>query len=243
MYTPTHIAILHYLLDRGEDNALHICKHVRPSGSVSQVLALEQLVAAGDVEGPDLFANYRLSDKAAAQLAAAERRPYEQMRGAAGRLYEVLNPLAKRLEIAGSIRRKRPDIKDVEIVALVKDGQLVDTLRMCAIQILKTGPKYTQVIVRDPEVGPVLVDLFQTEDPEQWGMLLFIRTGCADFVERALTHWKRISDMGYCFENTLRTVTGQIVPTPEEADVFKALKCRFVAPEERVERPAVAPSP
>lgn len=241
-YYQVHLAIMRHLLCHGEDAAGQICRNVPPSGAIAQNTALEQLVASGDVVGPDLFAKYRLSDKAAAQLAGVTRRPLAVMRKAAERLMVDLAPHhIVRLEISGSIRRLKPDCKDIEICALSRGGDLACALRERALIILKTGPKYTQVIITDPDAGPVLVDLFQTEDPAQWGMLFWIRTGCADFVARGLAHWKKVSPNGYCHENTLRTVTGQIIPTPEEADVFKALQCPFIAPERRVEK-TVAPS-
>jgi len=241
-YYPVHVEILQHLLRHGEDLAAQICRSVRASGVLTQMAALEQLIAAGDVVGPDLFSKYRLSERAAAQVASSTRRSLPIMQTAAERLAADLAPLSIRLEIAGSIRRRRPDVKDIELVAMVKDGALACALRERALQVIKTGPKYTQVIIGDEDAGPVLVDLFQTEDPAQWGMLLFIRTGCADFVTRALAYWKKVSPLGYCFENTLRTVSGQIIQTPEEADVFRALQCPFIAPERRVEKPSVASS-
>lgn len=235
-YHAGHGAILMHLLTRGEDTAAEICKMTRPCGTCTSMQALAQLIAAGDVEGPDMFARYRLMPKAAVEITKARRHPLALMQAAAGRLQELLKAHAERLQIGGSIRRQKADCGDIELVAIANDGALAQALCAHAICILKTGSKYTQVIVVDQDVGPVVVDLFVTADPAQWGMLYFIRTGSADFVARALGHWRKISDLGYCHDLRLCTATGKKLDTPEEEDVFALLKCRFVEPRERVER-------
>ncbi len=86
-----------------------------------------------------------------------------------------LEPYCERIEIAGSIRRKRPEVKDVEIVLIPR----VKDLSLLKIQIDKwkknkgTFPcLYTQR--RLPEgIG---LDLF-VATPATWGLQLAIRTG------------------------------------------------------------------
>lgn len=76
------------------------------------------------------------------------------------------------------------------------------------------------------------VDLFICT-PETWGLNFFIRTGPGDFGRRALAHWKRITGGGYADEAQLYNAAGKLVPTPEEADVFSALKVGWIEPARR----------
>lgn len=238
-YHVVHGAIIKYLFSVGEETADLICRKTADKrGGKLALQALSELIFNGDIEGPDLFARYRLTPRAVMEVARARRFPLDVMQRAAERLQEALKPRAERLQVAGSIRRQKVDCGDIELVAIAKDGSLAQALRERALIIVKSGTKYTQAVVVDEEAGPVVVDLFVTADTAQWGMLFFIRTGCADFVERALAHWRRISGMGYCHDNRLCTVSGKPIDTPEEEDVFTALQCRFVAPQDRVERPA-----
>lgn len=208
--------------------------------------AVEALVADGRLHGPRTGL-YSIRDPQSVEVQAEQRRALDVMRPIAEGLKTDLGPLAMRLEIAGSIRRGKDQVHDIELCALVEpapalfhlaqdapDLHLRDALVARAQVVVKSGSKYTQVILDDPAAGGVAVDLFQTVAPHQWGMMYFIRTGSADFVKRALGHWKTLSNGGYCAANQLRFPDGTLQQTPEEADVFAALHCPFVDPERRI---------
>lgn len=170
-------------------------------------------------------------------------------------------PTVQRLEIAGSVRRHKGMVHDIELVALVESQQqnlfggkdrsapamdLTCALRERADTVLKTGPSMTSVIISEPETGHIQVNLFQTADPACWGMLYFIRTGSADFVRRALGYWKTVSAGGECSDLRLRTAGGKALDTPEEKDVFRVLSDHataarmkpvpYIPPEKRIAR-------
>lgn len=48
----------------------------------------------------------------------SDRYPLAVARAAAERLRDLLAPACERIEVAGSIRRRRPDVKDIELVAV-----------------------------------------------------------------------------------------------------------------------------
>lgn len=191
---------------------------------------------------------YALNGTAELEKACEQKRPLAEVEPIARGLIDELGGMAKRAEIAGSVRRKAAMVGDIEICALIEpaaelikgassdpDLRLRDRLCQLARVKIKSGPRYTQVIYQAGAVA-IKVDLFQAWDPWQWGMLFFIRTGCADFVERALVHWKKISEGGFCANNQLRLADGTLVDTHEEELVFHHLKCKWVPPERRVAR-------
>lgn len=80
------------------------------------------------------------------------------------------------------------------------------------------------------------LDIYVTT-PEQWGVTLAIRTGPADFSHRLVTPK---AAGGYCpaplqFKGwrVVERASGEPLPTPEEADVFRALGMDWIAPDER----------
>jgi len=212
-------------------------------------LALLDMRRKGIVEGPDGDGSYRLSEARLLADRAGHARPLEALLPVAEQLQADLDPLAVRLEIAGSIRRRKCEVRDIELCAMVSsapallpnlplepDFRLMEALVARAEVTVKRGSKYAQVILLDEAIGPVKVDLFQTTDPAQWGLLHFVRTGSADFVQRALGYWQKISGGGRCKDLRFHRPDGTLVDTPDERAVFNALNCPFVPPQRRIPR-------
>ena len=151
--------------------------------------------------------------------------------------------MCRRIEIAGSVRRrKNEDIKDVEVVAIPDNSKLSD-LRdrvnggLAGRVVMGPFPsKYTKL-----STAICNIDIFWVT-PESWGLQMLIRTGPAGFSARVLTYWKKITDGGFSNGGILHLSDSTIVPTPEEQDVFDALErfggkpCKFIPPEKRTER-------
>ncbi|NOY81931.1 MAG: hypothetical protein GXP31_13120, partial [Kiritimatiellaeota bacterium] len=102
------------------------------------------------------------------------------------------------------------------------------------VRVVKRGPRYMRAEVAHGAGGAVGVDLFQTADIREWGVLFFIRTGPADYVRRMLWHWKLYTMYrGRIEANRLWNEDGTAANTNEERDVFEALHLTWVAPEGR----------
>ncbi len=140
---------------------------------------------------------------------------------------EQLSPQCERIEIAGSIRRRKAAVGDIEIVAMPKpfidlfgnrSGYHDLTL---PVRSIKNGQRYKQFSL--PE--GINLDLFIVLPPAQWGVIFALRTGGAEFSHKLVSH----PPFGYLPQGYLvqdgavhRADTGEIIPTPEEAD-FLAL--------------------
>jgi DNA polymerase/3'-5' exonuclease PolX len=101
----------------------------------------------------------------------------------AERVRAELAPHFERIEIAGSIRRRKADVGDIEIVAIPKPYEV--GLFACGIApIVDKWPKvrgelpckYTRRML--PE--GIALDLFFATR-ENWGLIFAIRTGSADY--------------------------------------------------------------
>lgn len=179
----------------------------------------------------------------------------------ARRLVTVMAPFCLRVEIAGSVRRSCPEVKDVELVAVprwaerpapiqslfVEESERVNLLHEWAVNeaagagVRWIKPGTSEVVDWEPKPegkywralidGAIKLDLFLAA-PENYGMIMAIRTGCAEFSQGLMTFAKLRTpyrvEGGY-----LRDREGAPRETPEERDVFDLLGVDFVEPKER----------
>lgn len=183
------------------------------------------------------------------------KRPLEEMLPIAEAfVHELVSEGAcVRAEVAGSVRRRRPECGDIEIVAIPRFGEyqvsigtgdlflpgvqaevklynalwsyLDDQAERGRIRYSKRGDKYRQFAL---DGAPV--DLF-TATQENWGSILLIRTGDADFSKKVIGHL--LPKHGYRHQEGHVTKDGCLVPVPEEEDVFRLIGRPFVPPSHR----------
>jgi DNA polymerase/3'-5' exonuclease PolX len=169
-----------------------------------------------------------------------QKRPYNEVLPIAQRIVAGISPYCERVEIAGSLRRKRPLIGDIEIVALPKRavdlfGQPASSLpteldlflrARLGDDLVKDGGKYKQF----PYAGHQ-VDLFLPASAGHWGCIYLIRTGSYEFNQWLMNVQQRRA--GVLFREGLLHNSQGVIPTPEEEDVFEALGLPFIPPELR----------
>jgi DNA polymerase/3'-5' exonuclease PolX len=158
----------------------------------------------------------------------------------ADRLKSELEPFCDRIEIAGSIRRQKPEVKDIELVAIPKRISVPDLFGeslqihpgfIAAVnqyQAVKGTPegRYTQRKIPDG----ICLDLFIAHQ-DNWGLILAIRTGSAEYSHRVLAcGW---TQKGYTSVNGMLIKYGQQMPVREEKDLFDIIGIPFQAPENR----------
>ena len=166
----------------------------------------------------------------------------DQAREIAKEFTNSIDIYCHRCEIAGSIRRKKPDnIKDIEIVIIPRPEKLTELkaeLEKYTIIKGKFPGKYIQL-----KFLAKIIELFIT-DKAHWGCIFLIRTGSSEF-NKALMSYARES-CGKCFSNgrlwPMNMHTGEAMVdfykpyyTPEEKDVFRILGLEYVEPEKRVD--------
>lgn len=161
----------------------------------------------------------------------------------AEQLCAKLRPHCDRIEIAGSIRRQRPEVKDIEIVCiphristgLFGDDLQVDSGFITAVNSMagsKGSPdgKYAQRVLKFSG-GEIAVDIFMTT-PKIWGSIFAIRTGSADFSHYALAKaWNKLGWRSK--EGVLINEQGEEASFKEEQDLFQFLGMAYISPEFR----------
>lgn len=173
----------------------------------------------------------------------------------AGEVRAWLAPACERIEVAGGVRRGKADVGDVEIVAIPRpsgrpvfgelartplDATLARLVREGALRwdtaVRRDGPRYKRLIhVR----GRLPVDLFLAGD-DNWGNILAIRTGDADFARLLVTQRRHGGlmppGMAQAGGRLWAPFEGEPAPVscPTEEAFFRALGIDFVpAPETR----------
>ena len=157
----------------------------------------------------------------------------------AAALRQLLLPFCDRIAVAGSIRRGKPEPKDIEIVAIPKQ-QDADMFGMykrhhkgiataCSRYKLIRGSLIDGKAVRLELIDGTGVDLFFCT-PRNWGYILLLRTGSDKFNMAVL---ERIKGNGYICKDGAIWHKGSPLPTPEEADVFVRAGLPFIHPAER----------
>ncbi|MFA4975347.1 MAG: hypothetical protein WC839_01870 [Candidatus Paceibacterota bacterium] len=165
-----------------------------------------------------------------------KRYPYAEAYRIALEVVEQLKPFCKRIEIAGSIRRKKKDCGDAEVVAvplpystgLFESGiaTIVNKWPKVRGDLDYGKTKYTQRIL---PCG-IKLDLFFA-DEKNWGYIFAMRTGSDNFSHNTLA--KRWVQCGYKGKDGYLTKYGEIVEVREEQDLFKLLGIPYVSPEDR----------
>jgi len=179
------------------------------------------------------------------------KRPLAELKPIADELVVRLKPSCERIEIAGSIRRERPLVGDIELVAIPRFEErdrpaqgtlfgperpsrkeraslLWDAVDALGVTCTKRGPVYRQFQWRG-----VRVDVYTCERGN-WGWILFHRTG-PGYLRAKIG--SMFVDRGYAAVDgwiwDARGLSIDRVPTPEEADVFRLLGIPELPPDRR----------
>ncbi len=154
----------------------------------------------------------------------------------AAKVLAELAPLCDRLEVAGSIRRRRDHVNDVDIVCLTKTYEAVRDRIRRSCRLLTDGPQ--TIIAELPNKVQLDVwfarpdgrDLFAPQ-PTNYGTLLLCRTGSKQFniwfanqARAQGLRWNPHAGM-FCGDKLIASAT--------EQEMFASLGLAFIPPEDR----------
>jgi DNA polymerase/3'-5' exonuclease PolX len=149
----------------------------------------------------------------------------------------------ERIAVAGSVRREKPEIGDIEIVAIPRKkydlfgsetgDHALNSVDWTAFgKLIKNGSKYKQIELTEG----INLDLFIVTPPAQWGVQFMIRTGSADFSHRLVTsrRFGGLMPSNYKVKDGAIWSSNHVIETPEEEDVFNLIGVPFIEPVLRV---------
>ncbi len=167
----------------------------------------------------------------------------------AEKIKAALSPACERIEIAGSIRRHKHTVGDIEIVAIPKfvpdmeaqlslfddPPKLVSALDMLLERLTRDKPNFRRgnkngnamknfLLDNDNGEAIIPVELYLCS-PENWGYILALRTGPGYFNIKWVTQQRKggLLPNRYNFSGGWLHKDGKPVPTPEEDDVFSLI--------------------
>ena len=151
----------------------------------------------------------------------------------ADRIVTALAPACERIEIAGSLRRRRPDVHDIDLVLIPRDrlDLLIRLMDLYGRKPEKIGEKYVMLKSFDG----IQVDLYLAT-PETWATLLLIRTGSKQhnihLAQRANERGWRLKANGEGIDGPV-DAQGAPIMMQTEADIFQTLGLPYREPWER----------
>ncbi|MBI5035612.1 MAG: hypothetical protein HZB51_34400 [Chloroflexi bacterium] len=119
---------------------------------------------------------------------------------------ERFTPTCEHIEIAGSVRREKPECHDIDLVAIPKmvttvvqadlfgssqsisvsalDAVIIEQINLGNLRGIKGGDRHKQLAVCKGKSDRINLELWLVLPPAQWGAQFIIRTGPSDF-----SHW------------------------------------------------------
>ncbi len=156
-----------------------------------------------------------------------------------------LKPYCERIEIGGSIRRKKLEPKDIELICIPKFAEIgtgqvtlsgsettiTENLLFDHISkkyfVLKIGKKSCKIQIGDEDDVGIKVDIF-TATFRTWGYIFMLRTGPAEFSKFVVTNLKK---RGFTMDAGEVSHNGSCIPVPTEKALFSLLKIDWIEPE------------
>ncbi len=186
-------------------------------------------------------------------------RPLHEAEAISTAIVADLEPFCARIAVAGSIRRRKEMVGDIELVAIPRYEPvgLFGDMQANALwaHLHDAGDRYRFVKGDKPDGryyqltlpahDDLQLDLFLARH-DNWGWILLMRTGPGGnghngggFSGSVLAAWKKRQGLGRDRDGgkdgRLVDRTGQGVPTPEEEDVFALIGRAPIPPERRTD--------
>lgn len=165
---------------------------------------------------------------------------YLEARALAEKVCHQLVPYCDKIKICGSVRRRKQECSDIDIVCLPKTKPVKDLFGMISGQERDPGfiktinqweklkgdatGKYTQRLVEGHKVEIAMAH------PDNFGNLVLIRTGNADFSHLIM---KIVRERGFHQTEGFLYRETRLIPIPDEMVYFQTLGIPFIQPELR----------
>lgn len=163
------------------------------------------------------------------------RFPFEQAKELADYVKGLLLPVVDKIEVCGSLRRKAPTIKDIDIVACANDRQAAFNTFVKLGSIINVGEKKSSIRVNYSSIT-MQVDLWVV-DSWHWGAALNYATGSKDhnisIRNLAKSRGLLVNEYGI-FPAEVADYNKQTqLGGREETDIYRVLGLDYVEPENR----------
>lgn len=151
----------------------------------------------------------------------------EKAKVIASAVVKALEPFCERIQVAGSIRRQRPFVKDIDLVLISYNRSGLDMALMRMGNYKMSGAKMARV-----EMDSIPLDIYFAS-PETFTTLLLIRTGSVENnIRLAMLAKKRGWHLAASGDG-LFNEKGERIAGDTEESIYKALGLAYQEPWER----------
>ena len=151
----------------------------------------------------------------------------ERAQKVANEVVKRLSPYCQRIEVAGSIRRRKPQVNDIDLVLIPNDLWNLHHEIMGLGQVRMSGSKIMRVMANSTQV-----DIYVASE-ETWATLLLIRTGSAQNNIRLASLAKKRGWHLAASGDGLFDENGKRIAGDSEESIYQALDLRWQEPWER----------
>lgn len=138
-----------------------------------------------------------------------------------------LKPHCKEIEVVGSIRRQKPEVRDIDFVLIPSNaGQLSQEIDRLGPPIMD-GEKLRRINYNGTQV-----DIYYAT-PQTWATLLLIRTGSKENNIRLCSRARRLGMKLKANGDGIIGKDGQLIPIESEKQIYDILKLPYQEPWER----------
>lgn len=182
-----------------------------------------------------------------------QRWPHAKVMNVANALVDLLRDSCEQIEIAGSLRRQRQNVGDIEILFIPKTGRR--KVGLFSDESYSEADAAIEQLVRDgvltqrPKIdgsftwgeknklaihiaSGIPVDLFATT-PENWWVSLVVRTGSKEMNLKLTTNAQRLNRSLMAYGCGVRGANGTVVAATSERHVFELCGVPYREPHQR----------
>ena len=151
----------------------------------------------------------------------------QKAKAIADNVVKVLEPFCDRIQVAGSIRRQKPFVNDIDLVLVARDRWGLDGVLQRMGKYKMSGLKITRI-----EMDTISLDIYFAT-PETFATLLLIRTGSAENNIRLAATAKRRAWRLKANGDGLFNERGERIAGDSEQSIYSALELKYQEPRER----------
>jgi len=146
-------------------------------------------------------------------------------------LIKELLPFTDQIETVGSIRRRRQEVKTIDILLVPKGALLFELMAKIVSLGSEDGMKvaYKKMVILKDEFGDIEAHLWFTTT-EKWPVMLLLKTGGTKSNQRIATLLKDKKCEIVPKEGSIIDENGKRLPIEKEKDIFELLGIPFLEP-------------
>lgn len=147
------------------------------------------------------------------------------------RITNVIQPHCHRIAVAGSVRRRRPAVNDIDLVVIPRQFMWAGTIPQTLIKTLGATVTRNGDLIKQFNIDGHQLDLIHANH-NNWGIRMLRWTGSKEHNIRLCTRAKKLN-MKLAVSKGLLDQNGNLLEAKNEKQIFNLLHMDYIPPEKR----------